>query len=100
MPQFAGALGQSGEHRVSMGNRLIARKVQSTGQVLRGLDGFFFHGEDFSMLATFVLRSANSHQICSVFLYLLYFLYVIYLPCILYSWPVFQEARPVPRTEM
>ncbi len=74
MPQFAGAPGQRGEHRVSMGNGLIARQVQSSGQVLRGLNGFFFHREDFSTLPIFVSRSANARQIYRVFLYFLYFL--------------------------
>src|SRR6266550_2757720 len=45
MPQFAGALGQRCEHCVSMGNGLIAWQVQAAGQVLRGLNGLFFHDE-------------------------------------------------------
>ena len=69
-----------------MGNGLIARQVQSAGQVLRGLNGFFFHDEDFSTLPIFVWRSANSRQIYRVFLY---FLFVLYLPWLLYSRPVF-----------
>jgi hypothetical protein len=77
-----------------MGNGLIARQVQSAGQVLRGLNGFFFHDEDFSTLTIFVSRSANSRQNYRVFLYFLC------RPWILYSRPVFREARPVPRAEM
>jgi hypothetical protein len=54
-----------------MGNGFIARQVQSSGKVFRGLNGFLFHDEDFSTQPIFVSRSANSRQIYRVFLYLL-----------------------------
>src|SRR5258708_26664543 len=45
MPQFAGAFGQCREHGVTVGNGFVARQVQSAGQVLGALNGFFFHDE-------------------------------------------------------
>ncbi len=45
MPQLAGALGQRREHSVSMGDGFVAGQVQSTRQILRRLDGLFFHAK-------------------------------------------------------
>ena len=45
MPQFAGSFGQRREHRIAMGDGLVAGQVQSAGQVFCWLDGLFFHAE-------------------------------------------------------
>jgi hypothetical protein len=45
MAEFAGALGQSSQHRVTMRNGFIARQLDATVHALRRTYGLFFHGE-------------------------------------------------------
>ena len=82
-----------------MGDGFIAGQVQSADQVLRGLNGLFFHGK---ILARCLLsfrvplvpaKSAASFLSSSAFSPLL-------LSLFLYYRPVFHEALPVPQAEV
>jgi hypothetical protein len=83
-----------------MGNGFIARQVQSAGQVLRGLNGLFFHGKILARCLSSPRAPpirAKSAAFCSSFSPSFTAFAASYL---LYSRPVFREALPVPRAEI
>src|ERR1700676_4379802 len=43
MAEFAGALGDGGNHRIAVGNGFVAGRLYAAGELLCGLDGGFFH---------------------------------------------------------
>ena len=43
MAQFASAFGEGGQHGVAVGNRFVAGRSDSPGELLRWLDCAFFH---------------------------------------------------------
>ena len=45
MAQFAGALGQPSEHRVTMRNGFVAGKLDGACEAFCGLNGLFLHGK-------------------------------------------------------
>src|SRR5712664_238427 len=100
MAQFASAFGQRRQHRVSMGNGFIAGQVQSANQMLRGLNGLFFHPKILARCqSSFRARPihAKSEAFSCSFSPSFTAFSASYL---LYSRPVCREALPVPCAEI
>ena len=61
--ELAGAIGESGEHGITVGDGFVAREFEATGEGFDGEDGFGFHGKcQFNMGGNIGQRPATGDQ--------------------------------------